>query len=253
MNAEPIFDRYYSIHISRWPVWLLWKQLWRRVPLFAPLIFPLLLLQRIPGLKPDPQFASVYPENINPVSQDDIPARARTSLQARIREAEEIGFHLCHWFALETLGHYEQYDASMLDETGTISLLFRWYELHIRNDSQKDLNIFCSSTLPGGGSLSSSAMAKKNVIPEMRLPDDQHRNYPETTGLEDLVRYHREAIPEHTRLHQYDCNSLLNRFRERSRQLVDYVLERRIFFELTPQEIHKLQQQDAKREQSEGV
>lgn len=246
MNAEPIFDRYYSIHFSRWPVWLLWKQLWRQVPLFAPLVFPLLLLQRIPGLKPDPVFASIYPENLRTADLEDIPPRARNALSSRIRDAGELGIRHCFCFALETLGNYEQYDAVLLDAGGITMLQIRWYETKVGKNIQQETNIFCSSTLSAGGSLSSSALAKRNVIPEMRLPDDQHRNYPETTSLDDLVRYHREAIPGAAQLRHYNCDSLLARFRERSKQLVDHLLEKRIYFELTPQEIYKLQEQEAR-------
>lgn len=244
MNAEPIFDRYYSIHFSRWPLWLFWKQLWRNVPHLAPLLFPILLLQRLPGLKPDPAFASVYPEDISTIDPADIPPRAQNALSSRIREAEELGFRLCFYFALETLGPYAQYDAVLLDASGATTLQIRWYEMQVGKNMQQDADIFCSSTLSAGGSLSSAALAKQNIIPEMRLPDDQQRHYPETTSVEELVRLHGEAIPEQASLQHYDCDSLFTRFRERSKELVDHLLEQRIYFELTPQEIHKLQQQD---------
>lgn len=245
MSVEPVVDRYYSIHLSRWPVWLVWKQLWRNVPLFAPLLFPLLLLQRIPGLKPDPQYASIYPENLNPVPMQSVPSRPRTSLEARIREAEEQGFRRCQCFHLETLGTYEQYDFVMLNEAGDTVLQVRWHEMESGNYKEQETSLYCSSTLAAGGSLSSSALAKQNVVPEMQLPDDQSRVYPVTTSVEEIVRFHREAIPEHAKLVQYDCESLLARFRVRSKLLVDTLLERRIYFELTPRQIHKLQEQDA--------
>jgi len=248
MNAAAESDRYYTLHFSRWPVWLLWKQLWRNVPLLAPLLFPILLLRTIPGLKPDPEFASVYPERLDPVPLESLPARARTALEARIREAEPLGFRLCFCFSLETLGSYDQHDAVLLDANGATLLQIRWYELRMANSTHQDTGVYCSSMLSAGGSLSSVAIAKRDVIPEMSLPDDQTRIYPETTPIEELVRLHREAIPDHARLHHDDCDSLLERFRERSKQLVDHLLERRIFFELTPQQIQKLQQQDAERE-----
>lgn len=246
MNAQPIFERYYSVHFSRWPVWLLWKQLWRNVPLLAPLLFLILLLRKIPGLRPDPTFAAVYPERLAPLPLENIPARPRTSLEARIREAEELGFRLCFCFSLETLGSYDQHDAVLLNANGDTMLQIRWYELQIANKTHQDASVICSSTLSTGDSLSSTAIAKRDVIPEMRLPDDQSRVYSETTSIEELARWHREAIPEHARLRHYDCDSLLARFRERSKQLVDYLLEQRIYFELTPQEIHKLQEKDAR-------
>lgn len=246
MNAEPIFDRYYSIHFSRWPLWLFCKQMWRQAPLLAPLVFPLLLLQRLPGLKPDPKFASVYPERLDPLPLESLPARPRTSLEARIREAEELGFRFCFCCVLETLGSYDQYSAALLDANGTTTLQIQWYEIQLPNNSRQDTNVFCTSSLSAGGSLTSAAMAKRDVIPEMRLPDDQARIYPETTSIEELVRLHREAIPEHAELRHHDCDSLLARFRERSKRLVDYLLEQRIFFELTPRQIRKLQEQEAR-------
>ena len=240
MVPEPESERYYSIHLSRWPVGLLWKYLWRNAPLLAWLLFPILFLQRLPGLKPSPQFANQYPHELTKIDSDRIPLHARTAIEARVRYAEAIGFRVCGHYQSRSLGTYEQYDTLLLSPSGVEVIQVRWHRLQVNRHVEQDCRIHCFSALVNGGVLSSNAISEKKAPREYRMTDDQSRFYPETATVEELLSYHREAVGTHPDLRRFDCETVEQFLLERSRRVVDTLLDRRVYFEPTDQEIQNL-------------
>jgi hypothetical protein len=235
-------ERYYSANVLRWPLVPMVRCFWRLNPLVVILAFPFVLLRKLPGLRPAVTYGIRYPDELTLVDWENIPAYARTPLEARKQECAALGFGDAICVQPQSIGQYEHYDVILLHETGTEFVLLRWFRVNNAGSRAQNCQVHCSSVLASGGMLSSSALARNEYFPELALEDMQRRVYPETTSIADLIGYHREGIPAGAKLREFDFLSYPEFLLARTQQLVDTMLEKKLFFELTSGQIQSLQE-----------
>lgn len=279
MNSEPVSDRYYSSVEFRWRIWFFvkyhcrWLRLlpfWRWL-LYGPLmllLFCVLLLLRFLMildriychlLKPrrgrltiEPDYGVKVSDSLTTIPLEQIPAYPRAELKEHLYEAEICGFRLCHCYRLETIGDAEGFEVYLMDRSGTICLVIHWFAQWKKKKKRNEQHtwLYGMSILQNGARHISSTDASKYLMPEMRLPDEEAHYDPEVNSIEDLLRLHRENLPPDAKLEKFDCESLAQRVRDRAALQIQTFLNRKISFELTPQEIEKLKEKDAERERS---
>lgn len=241
-------ERYYSANVLRWPLVPMIRCFWRLNPLAVILFFPFLLLRKLPGFRPAVTYGIRYPDQLTLIEWENIPADARTPLAARRQECERLGFGESICIQPESIGAYEHYDVILLHESGTQFVLLRWFRVNNAGAQAENCQVHCSSVLASGEMLSSSALARNEYFPEISLEETQRRVYPETTSIADLIGYHCEGIPAKAKLREFDFLTYPQFLLERAQRLVDSMLEKKFFFELTPRQIQKLTEKHAHRD-----
>ncbi len=238
LNGLP---KYFTDDITLLPVGVIWasmcgQPLVPRTTAFLYFVARKALRQRMPAY-----YGTRYPPRLTAIEPEQLPAEAEQPISqhdesCRAAGLQHFGYYLPSW-----IGFKRGVLSIWTDPNHTMWSTTIWFEITL-GEHQNTRTVFsCHSETTDETELHTAAQTMDVWISQMIPPGVEIHRLAADASISEIIEHHRNTIADRTDLAPFDPASLRSLIEQRSQEQIDFLLFQRLYAELTPAEIERLQ------------
>ena len=231
---------YFTDDITRLPLSMMWRIVWRTAPLVSVPLFLLFLVQRSIGWRPPANYGLAKPASLPEVRPEQVPPEVREEARPYVEAISPLGFEEVFWLNPPYIGGKQGYSLVLLNQNGYFFATVVWIRITRGPQTRTAVIFACHSVGSQGTQISTGPLAPEQWNPELIPPFHDLLPLPLGTPPADVVGIHEERVAAMKDLVCWNRDSLAAHMFSSLLRMIDFMVEKRHYIRLTPAEVARL-------------
>ncbi|WDI42187.1 hypothetical protein [Bremerella sp. P1] len=233
-------DRYFTDDITLLPVGIIWQSLQGQSIFLRTLFFVYFVVRKLFRQRMPASYGTHYPPTLTETTEEHLPDDARQALTAFDHQCQAAGMEHVGYFLPSWIGGKSGVVSISLDHQRMVWCTANWLEIRVGQYGNARVVFACHSETADGTELHTSVETAELWIPQMIPSNVQIDRIPRGSTVADIIEHHQTSVADRTDLVAFDNDSLIAHIQRRSLELIDFMVSKGFYVELTADEIDRL-------------